>query len=923
MSNMDRYAGVQNPQLYQQILEEERKKRAREASGSSLLHDAARTLSSGAAQPSPAQEWTPQQRQAADELMGKTSSTNLYSNLQSKLRGRDYGTSVQAPKPGITIDTSNGKLDLSTMLGGVGYVMADYAKTGVPKAVTLKAPDPKTIKGYRQTWVDEGAGKGYFAKTPIYETEEEDWEDIRQNAPSEAELEWYKKAYEDSGMLFEPGMELGEKGVFREEALALDPFQKIVIQERQQHQEEGEAFYDDNKASIEQTTSAIDDIYESYSDSGLGNEVLDYETAVSIYYGRADDSVLDGLSQEQQYAFAAWAELAQVHDMVDSYIRAYGERGIFTREYLDQLNQKMNGIVKYDRDFWEQMGYQASEILAGIISVGEAALRFTAAVGYGLFSAGASLVGSEYWADDWKKRGEGWLSESWSRDFREQMQAELNADSKDMKMGQYSFMLGQLLPGVVIAASTGGAGVGSMLGATSSGYGSYAVFGALATAGYSAQAAIAEGARFDQALTYGALAGLLDLGAAAAFGGVGRKMGVDTRDISQRIAGRVCKSELGEYFARQFISAALEQPMDTLAMSIQPALKRMTYDPDAKPYSAKQIADATLLGFFEKGLRNVAFSLPELGEILGRTQDLGDTSVKVPEHIKKKIDADFEETIAKAQAGETPDTGAAEATPEAAVAQMVANTQADTGKPAGFEPTDPLARVLAAGIEAEALARDAALPTGGQASQRGAAQPGSLETEFSFAPGKQAAPPAQAQGGEGGFREAKGTDAVDNVGSNSPEAAAFTKALDLETNDAAKPQTGNYQRQETAPGAENNNTQNSFGGEPRTDNDVPLNNKLPTNVAQLKHIFSDRPGHLPDTPENQKLIESVTNDRANYIGYDARGCYWFSCLTEDGSQIWVRCRNGKIDNAGINSPDQIRPWNPKTGFYNNPEKRNR
>lgn len=30
--------------------------------------------------------------------------------------------------------------------------------------------------------------------------------------------------------------------------------------------------------------------------------------------------------------------------------------------------------------------------------------------------------------------------------------------------------------------------------------------------------------------------------------------------------------------------------------------------------------------------------------------------------------------------------------------------------------------------------------------------------------------------------------------------------------------------------------------------------KLPQNESQIKHIFREAPGHLPDTPENRKLI---------------------------------------------------------------------
>ena len=126
----------------------------------------------------------------------------------------------------------------------------------------------------------------------------------------------------------------------------------------------------------------------------------------------------------------------------------------------------------------DRVGYQFSELLAGVVSVGESALRFTLALGLGITSAGASLFGADEYAENTMNAAEGWLSESWTQQMREGMQNTFNADAQDMRSGKYSFLFGQILPGVVIAASTGGAGAGTMLGAgTSSGYSAYAVFG--------------------------------------------------------------------------------------------------------------------------------------------------------------------------------------------------------------------------------------------------------------------------------------------------------------------------------------------------------------------------------------------------------------------------------------------------------------
>lgn len=53
----------------------------------------------------------------------------------------------------------------------------------------------------------------------------------------------------------------------------------------------------------------------------------------------------------------------------------------------------------------------------------------------------------------------------------------------------------------------------------------------------------------------------------------------------------------------------------------------------------------------------------------------------------------------------------------------------------------------------------------------------------------------------------------------------------------------------------------------------------------------------------------------NYLGKDARGNDWYAFISEDGTQTWVRVRNGIIDNAGVNTVPRI--WDSETGLYNN------
>ena len=58
-----------------------------------------------------------------------------------------------------------------------------------------------------------------------------------------------------------------------------------------------------------------------------------------------------------------------------------------------------------------------------------------------------------------------------------------------------------------------------------------------------------------------------------------------------------------------------------------------------------------------------------------------------------------------------------------------------------------------------------------------------------------------------------------------------------------------------------------FGGQ--------IGNRLPSNRAQMMHIFADRPGHLPDTPRNRQTIVELINDPANRAGIDGNGKTWY------------------------------------------------
>lgn len=89
-------------------------------------------------------------------------------------------------------------------------------------------------------------------------------------------------------------------------------------------------------------------------------------------------------------------------------------------------------------------------------------------------------------------------------------------------------------------------------------------------------------------------------------------------------------------------------------------------------------------------------------------------------------------------------------------------------------------------------------------------------------------------------------------------------------------------------------------------------NALPPNDAQIKHMFRNDEGHLPDTAASRELLLRVANDESCYLGTDENGVKWYAEIQQDGTQVWVRVWEQTIFNGGVNH--QPHSWNPETGL---------
>ena len=89
---------------------------------------------------------------------------------------------------------------------------------------------------------------------------------------------------------------------------------------------------------------------------------------------------------------------------------------------------------------------------------------------------------------------------------------------------------------------------------------------------------------------------------------------------------------------------------------------------------------------------------------------------------------------------------------------------------------------------------------------------------------------------------------------------------------------------------------------------------FPVDSSTLQHIFRDRSGHLPDTSGNRQMIQPVANDSKNVHDTDKYGNTWHTETNQNGTQTWVRTRNGVVTNSGLNKTP--RPYDPQIGLNN-------
>ena len=955
MIDMSRYAGVQNPQLYQEILDKERKRQQKarppdNQKGTSELIRAAKKLREYAAKsvspPSAYKAERPGSSVKAPEPSGKSAQNDAGASKKKQtfqlpgVKGYedtfvyDKGTYRMVKMP-IYEDEYLKKVKEQSQPKAQEELTEEEIVEQIMRAYQNMQNAPSTNQyTFYHNWlfdpesfltdrkedvvvtldgnlgdaqgndflraVSEGIGKWDEEKGKIrfvYSGEPRE----EQPKLTEEELAEYRKLLEETGD-WRPDLGYNEDGSYKYGEWDLDPANKLLIQRNKEIAAKGERTYQAVKGQVVYWPEQIREIVSSYNQKGTARDCIDYETATNIYYGYADPGTYESLTDDQKAAYDAWAQLTDMRDYVDSYIRYYGEHGMLNNELLSYLNRQMHGIIKYNPDISNYQEYAKSEVTAGALNVIERLARLGVGGFAYLFGKGLEFLGADKAGESWVDAAETALEGSYVQEWREHNVKKYTITPEEQRKIRLAYMVGNMLPNLALAVASGSLSLGMM---------PSTLMGTAMTIGENTWQALQEGATVDQALTYGLVTGIVDFGIGVITGGLGgkytkfaklAKLSKYTTDaLAENLTKAMCKNIMGQWILKLGITAFLEQPFNMLAMRSEGWLKRLIYDPDAEGISHKQLQEALLTNFFMRAVIQGMTELPGMIQALesGKTDA---ATIAYLEQQDAKISERLNQAMENFVEGKTPGTMGQT---DLAVAEMDANTKASMGGNADsdFQPADRLAETIRMELDAEAAAGDAANRQNNQADF-------GLEG-FDTQNGKN---PASTQDtGEGGFKQAQDTNNGPIVQDGSAE--TFGQIFGTQTDDGAKAQVSvdGQSEKQTKPTSENGTSDATMG----VNNE---RNELPENDAQLRHIFGDRPGHIVDTPKNRQLVLDIANSKQCYLGMDEYKVHWYALELEDGTQIWVMCKNGRISNAGINKV--ARKWNERTGLRNEPIYRN-
>ena len=282
--------------------------------------------------------------------------------------------------------------------------------------------------------------------------------------------------------------------------------------------------------------------------------------------------------------------------------------------------------------FARDLGYHAERAGAGLLGAVESVTDFVGSSASGIAAELTSLGGQfNNPVSDWlRNQSESFLhtspTQSWKSNINERYQPSIGTQ----RLGNITETVAQMLPalavGNIVSASAPAIGAAN---AASKGANASKLFFGLQAAGSGAQQAASEGASTGQALTYGALSGLLETSIESLAGGIpGLGKGV-LSDVAEKVASNPLVIR-----ALDIVGEGGEEALSTI---ITPYIQRAVYNAGAENATADEIAESAVMGMVAAGILQVGIELPTaVSQVMDTRRTVG-TNEDIANRVNQRL----------------------------------------------------------------------------------------------------------------------------------------------------------------------------------------------------------------------------------------------------------------------------------------------
>ncbi|MEY8382258.1 hypothetical protein AALG83_03720 [Christensenellaceae bacterium 44-20] len=526
--DMNQYQNVQNYQLFQQILDEEKKKEEADSETWLVGGNFGWTIS------------TPETREKERQQAFSTRVDTITKGLLREQRKKAYRTNTNnEPQPQIRPKT---------------------AWETMSKEDQEKITSTNLYNVFNRVQEEERREQQQQKEEPAFHVEGKGDKPLSEDDPN-------YELYHDPFAMQEPVVD-DQGNIIREDQ---DLLQEALTGQYQQEREEAyEQTHDPVKAIVEDGISDVEQCLED----GIPKDLVTQDLALNYVNGYMSEVEKAALSRDQRRVIEAWSKLNMAYETAKDYIFMKGEYGEYTKEYLKELEQQMDRLITFESRAEEKLEYYSCEFLYGLFEAVETGWDYVVS-GIAWLGAhnGAPMILAFYGEDAyqkhldyWDKKAEGILTDNWSRRQREQNARNHSASAFERKVGELVGAFGGMVPISIVSA------INPVAGAAMSG---------LNTAGKTSRDAIESGNGIGDALAYGLVAGSVDFALNALSSTAFQARGAKGASWGEKFISRVAKTEGGDLALRTIAGTLVDTGADTFSLLVQHNIKKM-YDPNYK-----------------------------------------------------------------------------------------------------------------------------------------------------------------------------------------------------------------------------------------------------------------------------------------------------------------------------------------------------